>query len=144
MLSSNEIIVHHHEICDFNITLDYEQRHIRRKRITSDCGHDVMVDLEKMQILRDGDAFLLNDGRKLNVIAARESLLKITHDYLPVIAWHIGNRHTPCQYVGDDAQAYLLIKYDQILRDMLINLEASVDEITAPFHPESGAYAHHH
>jgi urease accessory protein len=54
------------------------------------------------------------------------------------IAWHIGNRHTPCQIAPDR----VLIRQDKVLRRMLEGLGATVTEVTAPFTPEGGAYGH--
>jgi urease accessory protein len=52
------------------------------------------------------------------------------------LAWHIGNRHTPCQ-IGAD---HLVIRADHVLADMLRGLGATVTETLAPFTPEGGAY----
>ena len=60
------------------------------------------------------------------------------HENLPRIAWHVGNRHTPCQIAGD----HILIREDRVLQAMLEGLDARVTRITAPFTPEGGAYGH--
>ena len=62
----------------------------------------------------------------------------MTGDDLPRLAWHIGNRHTPCQVDGDR----LLIQNDPVIRHMLGQLGATVTEVTEPFTPEGGAYGH--
>ena len=72
------------------------------------------------------------------VCAAAEQLLLVQHDNLVRIAWHIGNRHTPCQMTAD----HLLIREDRVLQAMLEQLGASVTAVTAPFTPEGGAYGH--
>ncbi|MEM9130513.1 MAG: urease accessory protein UreE, partial [Pseudomonadota bacterium] len=54
------------------------------------------------------------------------------------LAWHIGNRHTPCQIMGD----HLLIQRDPVIAHMLEHLGATLEEVTAPFTPEGGAYGH--
>ena len=62
------------------------------------------------------------------------------------LAWHIGNRHTDVEIVGDR----LRIRQDHVLEDMLCGLGAELSSIEAPFDPESGAYGqghrhnHHH
>ena len=71
------------------------------------------------------------------VEAAPEPLLRITGD-LTRLAWHIGNRHTPCQIAGD----HLLIRADHVLADMLARLGATVEPVTGAFTPEGGAYGH--
>ena len=57
---------------------------------------------------------------------------------LPRIAWHIGNRHTPCQIESDR----LLIQRDHVIADMLRRIGAEVIEVIEPFTPEGGAYGH--
>ena len=52
------------------------------------------------------------------------------------LAWHIGNRHTPCQ-IGPDC---LVIRQDHVLEAMLAKLGADVTHDTRPFTPEGGAY----
>jgi urease accessory protein len=55
------------------------------------------------------------------------------------MAWHIGNRHMPCQFAGD----HLLILRDPVIGHMLRDhLGADVAEVDAPFTPEGGAYGH--
>ncbi|HAC48492.1 MAG TPA: urease accessory protein UreE, partial [Sulfitobacter sp.] len=65
-------------------------------------------------------------------------LLEVTGPDLPRIAWHIGNRHTPCQIDADR----LVIQRDHVIAKMLGQIGAATREITAPFRPEGGAYGH--
>ncbi len=51
-------------------------------------------------------------------------------------AWHIGNRHTPCQIEA----TRLLIRRDHVLEAMLTRLGATLTPISEPFTPEGGAY----
>jgi len=122
---------------DARVTLTYEARFLRRKRLTTDVGEAFLVDLPKARSLDHGDAFELTDGRLIEVIAAPEPLLEITGD-LARLAWHIGNRHTPCQIETDR----LLIARDHVLGDMLARVGAHIREVVAPFTPEGGAYGH--
>ena len=71
-------------------------------------------------------------------MAAEEDLLEVTGDDLPRIAWHIGNRHTPCQIESNR----LLIQRNHVLSDMLLIIGAGVREVVEPFTPEGGAYGH--
>ena len=64
--------------------------------------------------------------------------MKITSPNLARVAWHIGNRHTPCQIQTD----HLLIQQDHVLEDMLLLLGASIEKLEATFTPEGGAYGH--
>ena len=118
------------------VTLTYEDRFIRRKLLTTAHGDDFLVDLPKTVSLEHGDAFELSDGQMVEVIAAEEPLLEITGPALPRLAWHIGNRHTPCQIEADR----LLILQDHVMQDMLEKLGATLREVSEPFTPEGGAY----
>ena len=120
------------------VSLSYEARFLRRKVLTSDAGEAILVDLPQTTSLDHGDALVLSDGRQLAVIAAPEPLLAVSGDDLPRLAWHIGNRHTPCQIEG----RRLLIQRDHVIRDMLRHLGATVEEVVEPFTPEGGAYGH--
>ncbi|MGB2495421.1 MAG: urease accessory protein UreE [Candidatus Puniceispirillaceae bacterium] len=120
------------------VTLDYEARFIRRKKLVSDGGEAFLVELAETRSVNEGEGFQLDDGRVIAIRAASEPLLAVRHENLPRIAWHIGNRHTPCQICED----HLLIRDDQVLRTMLEQLGASVSALTAPFRPEGGAYGH--
>ena len=122
---------------DDRVILSYDDRFLRRKVLESEAGIRFLVDLDRTTSLGAGDAFQLEDGRLIEVIPAAEALLEVTGD-LTRLAWHIGNRHAPCQIEPDR----LLIQRDHVLRDMLVKLGAEVAEITAPFTPEGGAYGH--
>jgi len=120
------------------VTLDYEARFLRRKRLVSDTGEPFFVELAETRSLSQGEGFRLDDGRIIAVMAAAEPLLAVRHYNLARIAWHVGNRHTPCQ-IADD---HILIREDKVLQAMLEGLGASVTQVTAPFTPEGGAYGH--
>jgi urease accessory protein len=119
------------------VALTYEARFLRRKRVALDDGGAFHLDLPETTSLNPGDAFELSDGRLIVVDAADEPLLAVAGD-LPRLAWHIGNRHAPCQI----EEGRLLIRRDHVLRDMLLRLGAQVSEIFGPFAPEGGAYGH--
>ena len=120
------------------LSLTYDARFVRRKRLDTLGGAQVVVDLPETTNLHDGDALVLEDGRLIEVLAAPEPLLEVTGPDLVRLAWHIGNRHTPCQIAED----HLLIRDDKVLAGMLRGLGADVAPITAPFTPEGGAYGH--
>jgi len=122
------------------VTLDYEGRFLRRKVLTADDGTRFLVDLAETVSVEAGDAFVLDTGALVGVAAAPEPLTEIRADpaELARLAWHIGNRHTPCRIEPDR----LLIRRDRVLSDMLVRLGARLSEIDAPFLPEGGAYGH--
>ncbi len=120
-----------------HIVLSYDERFVRRKRLVCASGATVMVDLPETVSLNDGDALLTDDGRKLAIVAAEEPVVLITGN-LPRLAWHIGNRHTPCEVTA----THLVIRRDHVLEDMLRGLGADLTLTLAPFRPEGGAYGH--
>jgi urease accessory protein len=120
------------------IVLDYDARFLRRKVLTTQSGKTVLVDLPKTTSLDHGDALQAEGGVTIAIRAAEEPLLEITGVGLHRIAWHIGNRHTPCQI----EPARLLIQRDHVMRRMLGTLGAHVHDVVEPFTPEGGAYGH--
>lgn len=118
--------------------LSYDARFLRRKRLVCSGGLEFLCDLEKTTSLNAGEAFLLSDGRYVEIAAAPEPLFAVTGQDLARLAWHIGNRHTPCQVETDR----LLIQRDKVIGHMLEHLGAHLEEIDAPFSPEGGAYGH--
>ena len=94
------------------ITLDYEGRFLRRKRLITDSGEAFLVELPEAISLSASDGFVLEDGRIIAIKPKPEPLLKVRHNHLLRIAWHIGNRHTPCQIEQD----YLLIQQTMCLK----------------------------
>ena len=122
---------------DLRVVMTYDERILRRKRLVTETGADFMVDLGEVTSLDQGDAFVLDDGRLVSVIAADEPVVMIRGN-LPRLAWHIGNRHTPCEVAGD----HLVIRRDPVLEGMLAVLGAEVTLAIAPFTPEGGAFGH--
>lgn len=116
------------------VELDYDARVLRRKLLRTALGTDLLVDLPKVTALAHGDA-LETDAGLIEIAAAAEPVLVVTGD-LPRLAWHIGNRHTPCQI----EPFHLVIRADHVLRAMLVGLGATVAEAHRPFTPEGGAY----
>ena len=133
-------IIHNvnHETAFAYVTLDYEGRFLRRKRLVTSTGEQFLVELPETVSLSSTDGFLLDDNRVIAIKAKPEMLFKVKHSNLPRIAWHIGNRHTPCQ-VGCD---HLLIKEDHVMEGLLNLLGADIEKLEAPFIPEGGAYGH--
>ncbi len=88
--------------------------------------------------MRDGDGLVLDDGAIVLVAGEPEALVEIAAgSALDAVrlAWHLGNRHTDVQIVGDK----LRIRRDHVLEEMLRGLGATVVPLEAPFDPESGA-----
>jgi len=124
------------------VTLDSADRHLRRKLIRTDRGEELMVDLPEAVLLSDGDMLVLEDGRTIAIVAAKEELYEVRPGAgvpLRHLAWHLGNRHLAAQ-IDDDR---ILIRRDHVIRDMLIGLGAMLTDIVAPFQPVHGAYHGH-
>lgn len=124
------------------VALTYEERLLRRRLVPLDGGERVLVDLPRATALGEGDRLVLDDGRHAEVAAQEEDLAEITAPDGPLarLAWHIGNRHTPCQVEGDR----LLIQRDRVLEGMIRTLGGTVAHVVEPFRPEGGAYGHGH
>ncbi|WP_321362862.1 urease accessory protein UreE [uncultured Celeribacter sp.] len=120
------------------VALTYDQRLLRRKKLTTEAGASIFVDLPQTVSIAEGDGFTCEDGTVIGVRAAEEELYAITGETVTRYAWHIGNRHTPCEIASDR----LVIQRDPVLKAMLAQLGAEVTEIMAPFSPEGGAYGH--
>ncbi len=133
-------IIHNvdHKIAFAYVTLDYEGRFLRRKRLVTDSGEPFLVELPETVSLSSTDGFQLDDGRIVAIKAKPELLFKVKHTDLPRIAWHIGNRHTPCQVEHD----HLLIQEDHVMEGLLRLLGADIEKVQATFVPEGGAYGH--
>ncbi|WP_375281215.1 urease accessory protein UreE [Pseudooctadecabacter sp.] len=117
--------------------MSYDERFLRRRVVQTVGGLSVLVDFAHTTSLDHGDALRTTEGTFVEIQAADEALMKVTGD-LVRLAWHIGNRHTPCQIAAD----HLLIQTNTVMRDMLGKLGAQVEDVTLPFTPEGGAYGH--
>jgi urease accessory protein len=126
------------------VVLDASERHRRRWLLKGERGTTVLLDLPHAISLRDGDGLVLDDGALVRVVGKAEPLYEIaaaSAGELARLAWHLGNRHTEVQVIGEGR---LRIRRDHVLADMLQRLGASVTEIEASFEPETGAYAAPH
>ena len=130
------------------VILDADDRQRRRIMLTGENGTAFLLDLERPVTLRDGDGLVLDDGTMVEVRGAREQLIEVAGrravDVLR-FAWHVGNRHTDLQIVGDR----LRIRRDHVLEAMLGQMGANLAPIDAPFDPEAvpqstGAANHEH
>ena len=135
--AARALIRHYHGTVADSVTLDYEARLLRRRRLATDAGAHVLVDLAETVSLDHGDGLQLADGRVLGVRAAAEDLVAVSGD-LARLAWHIGNRHTPCQ-IG---AGRLVIRRDHVIEAMLAQLGAVLTPVCESFRPEGGAYGH--
>lgn len=152
------------------LTLDWDIRQKSRFDAETSDGRRVGVFLPRGTVVRGGDVLVTEDGSLLLVVAAPQSVLRITpcehhdhdhdhhHDHghghghhhhgggfdLMRAAYHLGNRHVPIEIRPD----HLKIEPDHVLAEMLRAMHLTVTEVCEPFEPEAGAYgdgghAHH-
>ncbi len=130
-----------------SVLLSFDDRFRRRLLLRTEAASEILLDLPQAVRLRQDDGLVLPDGGIVRVCAQPESLLEIfAADSALVlrIAWHLGNRHLPVQFLG----GCLRIRADHVIAEMVEGLGGSVRPVEAPFDPEAGAYAagggHHH
>ena len=126
------------------VELDWDLRQKSRFETTDSAGRSIGIFLQRGTVLRGGDVLLAEDGSLIQVWAAPQKVLRITHcpnhgtpfDLIRA-AYHLGNRHVPIELKPD----FLQIEPDHVLAEMLRARHLIVHELDAPFEPENGAYA---
>ena len=118
------------------IELSYDERFLRRKKLTSYNGIVFLVDLKNTISLKKDDMFKLDSGLLINVRYKIEELLEIKGNNLMHLIWHIGNRHIPCQI----EENRILIQNDKVIEEMILRLNGQTKVVLEAFDPEGGAY----
>lgn len=128
------------------IELDWDVRQKSRFDTTDSQGRRIGVFLPRGTAVRGGDVLVVEDGSLVRVIAAPQTVLRITHCTahgtpfdLVRAAYHLGNRHVPIELQPD----HLKIEPDHVLADMLRAMHLIVNEVQESFEPEGGAYGGH-
>ena len=127
-----------------HLELDWDIRQKSRFEATDAVGRQVGVFLPRGTVLRGGDVLVAQDGSLIRVLAAPQTVLRITpcaargsrFDLIRA-AYHLGNRHVPIELKPD----HLKIEPDHVLADMLRAMHLTVVQVNEAFEPESGAYA---
>ena len=126
------------------IELDWDVRQKSRFDATDSLGRQLGVFLPRGTLVRGGDVLLAEDGSMIKVVAAPQTVLRITacktHGTpfdLTRAAYHLGNRHVPIELKPD----HLKIEPDHVLADLLRTMHLIVNEVQEPFEPEGGAYS---
>jgi urease accessory protein len=127
------------------LPLTFELRRKSRLRTALPSGEEVGLFLDRGAALRGGDCLVADDGRILRIVAAPEALMEARSadsGELMRAAYHLGNRHCPVE-IGPGR---LRFPADRVLAEMLLGMGFAVTSLSAPFEPETGAYAagHHH
>jgi urease accessory protein len=122
-------------------TLDWDERHRRRRSFMSDQGEPILLDLAEAARLADGDGLVLEDGAVIRIIAKPEPVLEIRTGVagLARIAYHLGNRHLAIQIFPDR----LIIRDDAVIAAMIEGLGGEAAPRLLAFDPEPGAYGGH-
>lgn len=127
-----------------SVELDWDLRQKSRFEATDSAGRRLGVFLPRGSVLRGGDVLVAEDGSLVRVVAAPQAVLRVTacpaHGGpidLPRAAYHLGNRHVALEVRAD----HLQLEPDPVLADMLRAMHLIVQEVSAPFEPEGGAYA---
>ena len=126
------------------IELDWDVRQKSRFDATDSSGRLLGIFLPRGTVARGGDVLVAQDGSLIKVIAAPQSVLRITHcthhgspyDLIRA-AYHLGNRHVPIELKPD----HLKIEPDHVLADLLRAMHLIVHAVDEAFEPENGAYA---
>jgi urease accessory protein len=126
------------------IELDWDIRQKSRFEATDSLGRQLGIFLPRGTLVRGGDVLVAEDGSMVKVIAAPQTVLRISactaHGSafdLTRAAYHLGNRHVPIELKPD----HLKIEPDHVLADMLRSMHLIVNEVSEPFEPEGGAYS---
>lgn len=124
------------------LALSAAERQRLRGHCRSACGRDLLLQLPRGGgPLQPQERLGGDDGvARVQVQAAPEELLLARSDdpfTLLRAAYHLGNRHVALEL----RQGELRLLQDPVLADLLRGLGVSLEAITAPFEPESGAYA---
>ncbi|MBN2865112.1 MAG: urease accessory protein UreE [Thiotrichales bacterium] len=129
------------------VTLTFHQREKSRLKVILPTEEEIGLFLPRGTVLKAGDVLTNEEGDKLEVVAASETVSTIKSDnshLLLRIAYHLGNRHVPLQVETE----WLRYAHDHVLDDMVRLLGGEVLVEQASLHPESGAYggghSHHH
>ncbi|MFM2051362.1 MAG: urease accessory protein UreE [Pseudomonadota bacterium] len=126
------------------VELDWDVRQKSRFDATDSQDRKLGIFLARGTVVRGGDVLVAEDGSLIQVHAAPQSVLKITHcsnhgtpyDLIRA-AYHLGNRHVPIELKPD----HLKIEPDHVLADMLRAMHLIVNAVDEAFEPENGAYA---
>lgn len=126
------------------VELDWDVRQKSRFDATDSLNRQLGVFLPRGTLVRGGDVLVAEDGSMVQVIAAPQTVLRITacmsHGSpfdLTRAAYHLGNRHVPIELKPD----HLKIEPDHVLADMLRAMHLIVNEVDEAFEPEGGAYS---
>ncbi len=129
---------------DLTLPLTAEERGRSRHYFESAEGVPVYVSLPRGTMLEDGDLLRSEAETCLVRVLAKPEPVMTVRSTTPLgllqAAYHLGNRHVSLELALD----YLRLAPDAVLKSMLEQMGLCITEEIVAFHPESGAYGHHH
>ena len=125
------------------VELDWDVRQRSRFEARDSAGTPLGVFLPRGAVVRGGDVLVAEDGSLRLVRAASQPVMVVRAcaehgnalDLLRA-AYHLGNRHVALEVAAD----HLKLEPDPVLADMLRRRHLVVEETSAAFEPEAGAY----
>jgi len=126
------------------ITLGWEERTRVHGRRVSDGGVEFATSLPRGTVLREGDAFVLDEERVVVTVRERAEPVFVITPRSPrewaLFAYHIGNRHQPLR-VEDEA---LVCPDEPGVAQMLQQHQMPHAPAMRPFTPAAATVGHHH
>lgn len=126
------------------LSLNFDSRQRSRLKAQTQAGNMVGIDLPRTETLKDSCVLADSSGNLMQVFAAEQALTRVTTQgdgfLLMKAAYHLGNRHVPLMITP----SALFFEPDHVLSDMLKRLGVHVENVNAPFEPETGAYQSGH
>ena len=131
------------DLPQLELPLAADQRTSLRGQRRSACGRSLLLQLPRGTALQPGELLRSADGATLvRVGAAPEPVMRVrAADALGLLqaVYHLANRHVAMELHPDQ----LVLLQDSVLADLLRQRGLQVECLTAPFHPEPGAYGGH-
>jgi len=126
------------------ITLGWEERTRVHGRRVSDGGVEFATSLPRGTVLREGDAFVLDEERVVVTVRERAEPVFVieprsAHEWA-LFAYHIGNRHQPVMITDRALVCPDVPGVEQLLRQHRMPYVRAI----APFTPVAATAAHQH
>ena len=125
------------------IVLGHEARIQPPATLTSEGGVTFTLGAPGGTPLKDGDGFVLSNGKTILIAAAEEPLLEVSFDSaakLARLAWHFGSGHVPVEFMADAMR----IPGDDEAIEAMQAMGARVRKLVAVFNPEAATFSHGH
>lgn len=125
------------------VYLQSDERLKRILRVVTDHGKELGIRLKEARELQDGDVLYMDERNAIVVSVMADDLLVIepaTMQQMGEIAHHLGNRHMPAQFEGNE----MLVQYDYLVEDLLNQLSIPYKRETRKVKQAFRHIGHHH